>query len=176
MERWGRSAFDTIQGIENRNFGRNDLFPFLTLSKFHPQKTPTDATTEKALPSPATALGRVDGRRSLDSVLSTTSVFGGGAAATGISNTSGSVASSPLSAGVLSSRASLDSARGSADVRTLLWRASIPGECLIFRFLSAEWDKRERKRAHIAHRRRERGADLAQESKKLSRDPAEHEL
>lgn len=98
-----------------------------------PPQNSTDTTTEKALPSPATSLGRVDGRRSLDSVLSTTSVFAGGAVA-GMNNNNGSVTSSPLSAGTLSPRASLDSARGSADVRALLWRASMPGECLSFVF------------------------------------------
>lgn len=106
------------------------FFVFLTLS-FNFDINFLDATTvEKALPSPATSLGRVDGRRSLDSVLSnTSSVFGGAAAAGGAANNT-SLASSPFSSppGALSSRASLDSARGSADVRALLWRGSMPGK------------------------------------------------
>ena len=103
--------------------------PFFFLTLFDPPNPlpKTDATTtEKALPSPATSLGRVDGRRSLDSVLSNTSVFGGGAG--GASSISSSPISSPPGGGTLSSRASLDSARGSADVRALLWRASMPGK------------------------------------------------
>ena len=74
-----------------------------------------------------------------------------------------SVASSPSA---LSSRASLDSARGSADVRTLLWRASMPGECVLISLLPFCARKLRRERAEggeyrAAGRCERRGADLA---------------
>lgn len=141
---------------KDRIFARNDLF-FPDVRFRHSQtKRPTDATatTEKALPSPATSLGRVDGRRSLDSVLSNTSVFGGAvAAAAGAGGNTGSVASSP-GGGALSSRASLDSARGSADVRALLWRASMPGKCLLCRYVRAGLGESARKAVNIARERK----------------------
>lgn len=67
-----------------------------------------------------------------------------------------SVASSPLSS-PLSSRASLDSARGSADVRALLWRASMPGEIVDFRSALVGGGLGARKASHIARERGECG-------------------
>ena len=151
---------------------------FLTLSNPPcpdiPTKNTDATTTEKALPSPATSLGRVDGRRSLDSVLSNTSVFGGGGGAAGAAGGS-SLASSPLSS-PLSSRASLDSARGSADVRALLWRASMPGKCVFCRSGGMDRGESERKAANIARGERGcHGLTWQKEPKLSSREEVEIE-